>query len=115
MNYISEKWANSVIGRSTKVLSARDQKKVFGVVLIQISMALLDLLAIAIFGILGALAVSGIKSQQPEDRVSEVIKYFGLESFSFQNQAALLALISAIILISRTCLSIYFSRKTLFF
>jgi len=115
MNYISEKWSNSVIGRSTRVLSAKDQKKVFGVVLIQISMALLDLLAIAIFGVLGALAVSGIKSQQPGDRVSEVIKYFGLESFSFQNQAAVLSLISAIILISRTCLSIFFSRKTLFF
>jgi len=115
MSYFSGKWANSVVGRSTKVLSARDQKKVFGVVLIQISMALLDLIGVAIFGILGALAVSGIKSQQPGDRVSKVINYFGLESFSFQNQAALLALISAIILISRTCLSIFFSRKTLFF
>lgn len=115
MSYISGKWSNSVVGRSTKVLSAEDQKKVFGVVLIQISMALLDLVGVAIFGILGALAVSGIKSQQPGDRVSKIINFFGLESFSFQNQAALLALISAIILIGRTCLSIYFSRKTLFF
>jgi ATP-binding cassette, subfamily B, bacterial PglK len=72
MSYISGKWANSVIGRSTKVLSAKDQKKVFGVVLIQISMALLDLVGVAIFGILGALAVSGIKSQQPGDRVGKV-------------------------------------------
>jgi len=115
MSYISGKWSNSVVGRSTKVLSAKDQKKVFGVVLIQILMALLDLVGVAIFGILGALAVSGIKSQQPGDRVSKIINFFGLESFSFQNQAALLALISAIILIGRTCLSIYFSRKTLFF
>jgi ABC-type multidrug transport system fused ATPase/permease subunit len=112
---ISDKWANSVVGRSTKVLNSRDQKKVFGVVLVQICLALLDLLGIAIFGILGALAVSGIKSQQPGDRVGRVINYFGLDSFSFQNQAALLALISAVVLIGRTCLSIFLSRKTLFF
>jgi len=112
---LSDKWANSVVGRSTKVLNSRDQKKVFGVVLVQICLALLDLLGIAIFGILGALAVSGIKSQQPGDRVGRVINYFGLDSFSFQNQAALLALISAVVLIGRTCLSIFLSRKTLFF
>ena len=115
MSYISKKWSYSVVGRSTKVLSAKDQKKIFGVVLLQISMAVLDLIGVAIFGILGALAVSGIKSQQPGDRVSKVIDFFGLQSISFQNQAALLALISAGILVSRTCLSIYFTRKTLFF
>ena len=115
MSYISKKWSYTVVSRSTKVLSAKDQKKIFGVVLLQISMAVLDLIGVAIFGILGALAVSGIKSQQPGDRVSKVIDFFGLQSISFQNQAALLALISAVILVSRTCLSIYFTRKTLFF
>jgi len=78
MGYLSRKWASSVVGRSTKVLSARDQKKIYGVILIQISMALLDLIGVAIFGILGTLAVSGIKSQQPRDRVGQVINYLGL-------------------------------------
>jgi len=41
-------------------------------------MALLDLIGVAIFGILGTLAVSGIKSQQPRDRVGQVINYLGL-------------------------------------
>jgi ABC-type multidrug transport system fused ATPase/permease subunit len=115
MSYIQSTWSNSVIGRSTRVLNIKDQKRIFWVVIIQINLALLDLVGVAIFGILGALAVSGIKSQQPGGRVNDVINYLGLESFSFQNQVALLALISAIILIGRTCISIFFTRKTLFF
>jgi hypothetical protein len=35
MSYIFGKWSNSVIGRSTKVLSARDQKKIFGVIILK--------------------------------------------------------------------------------
>lgn len=115
MNYLLSTWSNSIVGRSTTVLSVKDQKKIFWVVLLQINLALLDLVGVAIFGILGALAVSGIKSQQPDTTVNTVINYLGLESFSFQNQVAFLALISAIILIGRTCISIFFTRKTLFF
>ena len=78
-------------------------------------MGALDLLGVAIIGILGALAVSGVQSKQPGNRVSAVLELLGLDSFSFQKQAAILGLAAAIILIGRTLFSIFFTRRTLFF
>jgi hypothetical protein len=109
------KWRLSVMGRSVSVLSRRDRKKIFAVIILQISMGALDLLGVAIIGILGALAVSGVQSRQPGNRVSAVLELLGLDSFSFQNQAAILGLAAAIILIGRTLFSIFFTRRTLFF
>jgi ABC-type multidrug transport system fused ATPase/permease subunit len=103
------------MGRSVSVLSRRDQKKIFAVIVLQISMGALDLLGVAIIGILGALAVSGVQSKQPGNRVSAVLKLIGLDSYSFQNQAAILGLAAAVILIGRTLFSIFFTRRTLYF
>ena len=112
---LRQKWRLSVMGRSVSVLSKRDQKKIFAVIVLQISMGALDLLGVAIIGILGALAVSGVQSKQPGNRVSAVLKLLGLDSYSFQNQAAILGLAAAVILIGRTLFSIFFTRRTLFF
>ena len=53
---LRQKWRLSVMGRSVSVLSKRDQKKIFAVIVLQISMGALDLLGVAIIGILGELA-----------------------------------------------------------
>jgi len=103
------------MGRSVSVLSRNDRKKILAVVVLQIFMGAIDLLGVAIIGILGALAVSGVQSKEPENKVSAVLELLGLNSFPFQTQAAILGLAAAIILISRTLISILFTRKTLFF
>lgn len=105
----------STVGRSTQLLSRDDQKKIFIVLFIQIGLGILDLLAVAFVGVLGALAVNGVQSRGPGDRVSALLRTFGLENFSFQNQVALLGGLAALILILRTLLSVYFSRLTMFF
>jgi ABC-type multidrug transport system fused ATPase/permease subunit len=75
----------------------------------------LDLVGVALIGIIGALSVSGIQSQQPGTRVNEVLTFFHLQHLSFQQQTALLAVNSGIFLIGRTILSVYFSRRILLF
>lgn len=97
------------------LLDLRDRKKYFAIGLIQIGMSFLDLFGVASIGALGALAVSGVQSKSTGQRVSTLLKLFRLDTFAFQEQVAILALFSSGILILRTCLSIYFSRRALFF
>ena len=108
-------WTRSVLRQSINVLSRKDQKKIILVIVIQILMGLLDLIGVAIFGVLGALAVSGVQSTAPGNRVTAIISFLHLSSFTFQEQAAILGIIATIILVSRTLFSVIFTRRTLFF
>lgn len=105
----------SILGRSLKVLDKSDRKKIFFVALFQVFLGFLDLIGIAAIGILGALAVNGISSNPPGDRVTSALQLFQLGEWSFQSQVAVIGLFAAIALVSRTLLSIFFIRKTLFF
>ena len=78
-------------------------------------MGLLDLAGVAIIGILGALAVNGVQSRLPGDRVSAVLRTLHLGDFDFQSQVAILGAAAALLLVGRTILSIIFIRRTLFF
>jgi ABC-type multidrug transport system fused ATPase/permease subunit len=77
--------------------------------------SILDLVGVALIGILGALAVNGIESKSQGTTVSTALRILNLSSKSLQVQAFSLALFAAIILVFRTALSIFFTRKTLFF
>jgi ABC-type multidrug transport system fused ATPase/permease subunit len=82
---------------------------------IQIFLGLLDLLGVAIIGLLGALSLNGVQSRPPGDRVSAFLKVFGLFDEPFQTQAAALGVAASLILIARTVISIVLTRKVLFF
>ncbi len=99
----------------TKFLSRKDRYKLVGVLLIQFAFGLLDLIGVALLGVLGAIAVSGVESSQPGNRVSQVLTLLQLENMNLQKQATILALCAASLLIAKTLFSIYFIRKTLKF
>ena len=69
----------------------------------------------AAVGILGALAVNGVQSKAPGNRVGQVLNLLHLGDFKFQTQAAIIGMLAASAMICRTILSVYFGRKTLFF
>jgi ABC-type multidrug transport system fused ATPase/permease subunit len=110
-----KRWRQTIMGRSLRVLSRSDQRKILAVVIIQIFMGLLDLAGVAAIGVLGALAVSGVASKQTGNRVNEVLDFLNLAGQTFQFQAAVLGLLAAGLLISRTIFSIWFTRRTLYF
>ncbi len=112
---MSSKFRESTLGRSLGLLTKRERQKVLGVVLIQIVLGFLDLVAIAIVGVLGALAVNGVQSRGPGNRVSTVLKFLGIDNLEFRSQVAILGISAALILIFRTIFSVYFSRKILYF
>ncbi len=109
------KWRGTTIGRSARVLSRNDQQKISVVVVFQIFLGLLDLAGVAAIGMLGSLAVRGVSSQRPGDRVEVVLRYLHLSNQTFQTQAAVLGCLAAGLLISRTVLSVIFARRTLYF
>jgi ABC-type multidrug transport system fused ATPase/permease subunit len=98
-----------------EVFSKKDKQKIFAVVVIQTFLGALDLLGVIFVGIIGALAVTGIQSGTPGNRVSRALELLGLESFTLQQQTAFLGVIAAIIFVGRTILSVLFTRKILFF
>ena len=97
------------------VLSTRDKSRIFRVLLIQVALGFLDLVGVGAIGALGALAVKGIQSQAPGDRVSRLLRFAQIENLTFQNQVVAFALFATLVLLTRTILSIYFSRKILRF
>ena len=108
-------WANHPLGRAVKVLSRADRRKLIAVTALQVLMGGLDLLGVIAIGLLGALSVSGLQSRPPGDRVSAALEVLHIQDYSFENQALLLALSAAVLLVGRTILSIFFTRRILFF
>jgi ABC-type multidrug transport system fused ATPase/permease subunit len=97
------------------LLNPNDQKKIIAVGIIQILLSFLDLAGIAVIGVIGALTVNGIQSKVPGNRVSTLLELIGLETYTFQNQIAILGVAAGLILVTRTLFSVYFTRKTYFF
>ena len=115
MGMIRSRWQKSTIGRSMRVLSRADQKKVVAVAVLQICMGALDLLGVIAIGLLGALSVTGIQSHKPGDRVSAALRLLHISNSSFQTQATILGVGAVALLVGRTILSIFFTRRILFF
>ena len=78
-------------------------------------MGLLDLAGVAAVGLLGALSVQGIETGKPGNRVGSVLKLLGLSHQSFQAQVAALGGLAVSLLIGRTLISIFFTKKILYF
>ena len=98
-----------------KLFSKEDRIKVLGSLFIQIVVGALDLIGIALIGILGALAITGIQSGEPGDRVSQILSVLGIDSLSFQQQTVIIAVLAVVILVFRTIVSILLTRITLRF
>jgi ABC-type multidrug transport system fused ATPase/permease subunit len=105
----------STLNKCFEILSVADRKKVIGACVLQSLLSILDLIGVAMVGLLGSLAVSGVQSRSPGNRVGEVLAALGIDSFSFQQQVAILGVTAAAFLMARTILSISLSQRFLFF
>ncbi len=97
------------------ILSEDSRKKFWKLVAAQSLLGFLDLAGVAVIGVIGALAVSGISTGVVGNKVGTVLRLLQLDGFSFQAQVSILGLLACSLLIARTLLSIYFTRKVLFF
>jgi len=115
LNKMRNRWQLSTISRAAAILSNGDRRKIILVIVLQISFGFLDLLGVGLVGVIGALAIRGVQSQTPGDRVTAVLTFLHLENLTFQKQVAILGLIAVFLLIGKTIFTIIFSRRILFF
>lgn len=103
------------LGRAINVLSRTDRRKIIGITILQVLMGGLDLLGVVAVGLLGALSVTGLQSNNPGDRVGAALKVLHIQDTTFQTQALILGSSAVVLLVGRTILSIFFTRRILFF
>lgn len=115
MERISRTIKNSVLYRSSKVLSKSDKRKLFAVVLIQIMLGALDLVGVGLIGVIGSLAINGVGSKQPGNRVQWLLDQLNLGSYDLQMQATILGILAVSVMVLKTVLSMIFIRKILYF
>jgi ABC-type multidrug transport system fused ATPase/permease subunit len=101
--------------RCIKLLPKRDRRKIKIVIAAQLALSGLDLLGVASVGILGALAVRGIQSTAPGDRVSSILQILGIQNLNFQQQVMILGFIAAGVFVMRTVASVYITKRTFAF
>lgn len=75
----------------------------------------MDLAGVAIIGMIGALTINGSASREPGNRVNRVLEFLNLENLELSQQVAILGLAAAALLVTKTLLTIYLTRKTMFF
>jgi len=111
----AKNFSKSIIARASLILTRSERRKVLLVIVIQIGLGILDLLGVAVVGMLGALAITGVGSREPGNRVSRALELLNIQNFGLQQQATILGILAASLLILKTLISIFFIRRTTFF
>ena len=105
----------NVIARSLKILKKKDRFKVGILSLIQITFNFLDLIGVAVIGIIGAITINGSSARPPGDRVSAVLDLLQISGLELTRQVSILGFLAAILLVGKTISTIYLTRRTMFF
>ena len=79
------RWQSSTLSRSLNALDVRDKRKITFIMILQSSLGLLDLAGVAAVGLVGALAVTGVQSTTPGNRVGAALELLKIEDFTIEN------------------------------
>jgi len=110
--FFRSKFSNLPSYKSVMILERKTRKKIVFVALIQAGIGFLDLLGVLTLGALGALSVQGLEGKKPGNRVAAFLNVLGIQDLSFRAQITLLGGAAALILLTKTLISIIFSKKT---
>jgi len=105
----------SIVIRIIKILSKSDKLKLIILSVSQVLLSFLDLIGVALVGIIGSLAVTNSVARQEGSRIQKLLEFLRIDNIPVQQQVGIIGVAAALILISKTLFSIYFSRRTLFF
>ena len=97
---------------SFDLLSKRERIKFIFTSVAQIGLSMLDLLGVILIGAIAALAINGIAGRGAGNRVSYVLGLLGLDGINLQSQTLILGAISSTLLISKTIIGYFITKKT---
>ena len=101
--------------KSLRILDRKDRKKLVFISVIQVFLGVLDLFGVLAIGLLGTLSVTSVQSRDPNGRIFRVLEMLGLSSFSIQVQASIIGIAAAMLLVGRTIISFFITRRILYF
>ena len=102
----------SIIRVFMQRIGIRERRRLLLLILTQVLVNFIDLIGIGLLGLVGAITVAGIQSQSTSPTILTILSTIGLENISFQMQVSFLAIVATSLLISRTFISLYLSRRT---
>lgn len=112
---LRSKLYRSTLSECFALLSPTDRKKLGLMGALQLFLSLLDLIGVALIGLVATIAVNGIGSKGPSDRILAILELAGISNLSLQSQTAIIGVAAVSVLLARTILSVIFVRRTLFF
>ena len=115
MQFNPSRIRQSLLFRALNLLAKNDKIKLVASMTIQILLGLLDIAAVALIGLLTSISVNGIQSKNTRIEFLDKFTLLDINSMSFQNRVALLGLAAALLMVTRTILSVLINRKILFF
>lgn len=104
LNVIRDSWA--LIGK-------RDRMRLIVVAIAQVTMSLLDLLAIMLAGLVAAIVLSATADLPPPGIVLRLVNYLGVQNQDKVSLAVWCALAAAVLLIGKSIVSAWLTRRTL--
>lgn len=105
----------SAIKEALSLLSSRDRRLLWISTIVQMSTSVLDLIGVLLIGLVGALAVATVQSLPPPELVQNIMQVVGLEGLSNQQLVGYLALAAAVVLLTKSLVSSYLTRRVLAF
>ena len=102
----------SEIKKVLLLLDKKDRYKLFLVLIINMFLAFLDLLGVALIGIASAVLIRGLQGLAAGDQVTRFLELFNLDGLPLQVLLISLGSTAIFFFILKTILSVYFLRKT---
>jgi ABC-type multidrug transport system fused ATPase/permease subunit len=97
------------------ILDRRKRSRLLAASLVQIVTAGLDLIGVALIGVLGALTIQGIESKGAGNRVSAVLRVLRIDSESLQFQVTAIGILAIFFFVLRTWLTVFLTKRSLRF
>jgi ABC-type multidrug transport system fused ATPase/permease subunit len=104
-----------LIKRLLQIMHKRDLPRLLLIAICQLLLAILDLVGVAFAGIIGAIAVDGIRSTPPSNTLKRILSIMGLADSSLQRSVLIIGLLSALFLVAKTYLAISLNKRILLF
>jgi ABC-type multidrug transport system fused ATPase/permease subunit len=90
-----------------------EKMRFFLVIVSQIFLGLLDLLGVAVIGLIGTVTLNTIQGRPLGALITKSLELIGIREWTLQLQISVMGLLAVLVLVLRTALSIYFQRKIL--
>jgi ABC-type multidrug transport system fused ATPase/permease subunit len=89
------------------------RRRLAQLIAVQVALSLADLFGVALVGLVGALAFSGILGQDPNPILLSILELLNISGRPFNQQVVILSLLALLILTFRSILTMYLSSRVL--